>query len=329
MADTRSPYQKRLDAGEVVTPGLIDWGGIINAFNAPYNEKNGRLPDGPQPAPGKKGDVTAYYNAGFSGPADEKTYRARPSDPSQSRYVAEPRFASASSPSPQEIGQELASRGSAAGIQRGTGPANRGPGARPSSAKPVNVAGMPSGSVMNGKDQSQLAYGQPLTLGGGQPALAAIDNIAPLSDPTAGAKPSYNKLVPAGMPVNSRSRDSLAYAQAGRNAVANMPPITAGATGMFGIPMSPGMNRSLAGQQVANLIPGVSGAMRRPLQSVQSPVVQQGIQAAQQLAAKPAITEVGGGGAYTTTSSQQNNFQTTPGALMPASTNNSRWTTGY
>lgn len=302
MADTRSPYQKRLDAGEVVTPGLIDWGGIINAFNAPYNEKNGRLPDGPQPAPGKKGDVTAYYNAGFSGPADEKTYRARPSDPSQSRYVAEPRFASASSPSPQEIGQELASRGSAAGIQRGTGPANRGPGARPSSAKPVNVAGMPSGSVMNGKDQSQLAYGQPLTLAGSNPAVAAIDTATSVPMP--------------------RKRPNI-------EAMPGTRIEPAGATGMFGIPMSPGMNRSLAGQQVANLIPGVSGAMRRPLQSVQSPVVQQGIQAAQQLASRPAITEVGGGGAYTTTSSQQNNFQTTPGALMPASTNNSRWTTGY
>lgn len=46
-------------------------------------------------------------------------------------------------------------------------------------------------------------------------------------------------------------------------------------------------------------------------------------------ASRPKITGVGGGGAYTTTEFQQDRFQTTSGSLMPASTNNSRWTTGY
>lgn len=46
-------------------------------------------------------------------------------------------------------------------------------------------------------------------------------------------------------------------------------------------------------------------------------------------AAAQKITAVGGGGAYLTTPFQEDRFQTTTNALMPASTNNSRWTTGY
>lgn len=116
---------------------------------------------------------------------------------SRSNYVAQPRFASAS-PTVQPL------------------------------------PGQPNGSIVAGKSQARLpqnafGYGTNGASGGQTPALAAIDNLAPLDDPAAGMKPGFNKMVPAGMPVNSRSRDSLAYAQAGRNALANMPPITAGA----------------------------------------------------------------------------------------------------
>lgn len=90
-------YLERQAAGEVVTPGLVDFGGLVNAFNAPYNDRVGRLPDGPMP-PRSGNTVTAYYNAGDGGPVAAKSARARASDPLQSRYVAEPRFVAAMRP---------------------------------------------------------------------------------------------------------------------------------------------------------------------------------------------------------------------------------------
>lgn len=44
MADWwQSPrYEERKAAGEVVTPGLVDWGGLVNAFNAPYEARMAR-----------------------------------------------------------------------------------------------------------------------------------------------------------------------------------------------------------------------------------------------------------------------------------------------
>jgi hypothetical protein len=90
-------YLERQAAGEVVTPGLVDWGGIANAFNAPYNERTGRLPDGPMP-PRSGNTVTSYYNAGAGGLVAPKSDRYSPSmdDPLQlmSRvgYVPAPRF---------------------------------------------------------------------------------------------------------------------------------------------------------------------------------------------------------------------------------------------
>lgn len=40
MTFLQAPYQRRLDAGQVVTPGPVDWGGLRNGIQAPYLSKS-------------------------------------------------------------------------------------------------------------------------------------------------------------------------------------------------------------------------------------------------------------------------------------------------
>lgn len=189
-------YDARKAAGQVQTPGLVDWGGmgqrLYDDLQAPYwkrqDREQGKAVADPVELMGKSG------------------------------YAAKPRFVAASQPQATNYynpGNMYTGPGSAAaGPRVGTGP--------DSNRLTPNAMGYNNNTAnpVTGK----FPFNYPPNA-----AAAAIDNIAPLDDPAAGMKPGFNKMVPAGMPVNSRSRDSLAYAQAGRNALANMPPMTAGA----------------------------------------------------------------------------------------------------
>lgn len=87
--------------------------------------------------------------------------------------------------------------------------------------------------------------------------------------------------------------------------------------GLFGITMSPGMSQNLGGRMARAAVPGLG----TPTPTGNAAIAQALIETAAAVAPpRPS---------YTTTPFQEERFQTTSGAQMPASMNNSRWTTGY
>ncbi len=317
-------YLRRQAAGEVVTPGLVDFGGLVNAFNAPYNERVGRLPAGP--AGTGTGTVTAYQDDPLFGLAtpSAKVNRFRP--------------AAASVPSSPYYnpGNMYTGPGSAAaGPRVGTGPdGNR---------LTPNAMGYNNNTVTPVTGKFPFNYPPPATQ---NPAVAAINATVPT--------------IPRGMQINNRSRDSVAFAQAGKNAVANMPPVT-GRNGSdiidLGDAFSPKASQSFADSEgkpvrVKGVVyyPGGKAPVGAP-QARNAPATQQrsgglggllgslfgggnlGNAGRAGAVAVPgasvAVNATQPSAAYTTTPFQENAFQTTPGALMPASMNNERWRSGY
>lgn len=154
--------------------------------------------------------------------------------------------------SAQELGQELASRGSA----------------RPTQAQQKairDVSGLPLPRVGTGPDGNRLTPGVTAYTEDGKPypfnyppntAVAAIDTVAPANVPLPRPRPNINNGNP-------------------------------GSTGLFGQQMSPGMADIIATDPKY-----ASQRSGRVVQASTSPVVQQGIQAAQSLAKNQRATPI-------------------------------------
>lgn len=117
-------------------------------------------------------------------------------------------------------------------------------------------------------------------------------------------------------------------------------------TGNFGIPMSGGMNRGIAGRAGLGGIPGLSMAqsggiqaqnrvLANQLRSNPIPITVRGGNKTQQAlaqvaqAAQPAAAPAPVQPTVQATQWQQDRFQTTEGAGLPSSMGSTRWTTGY
>lgn len=227
----------------------------------------------------------------------------------------------------------------------------------------------PSGSIASAKSQARLpgdprpynglAYGYDAQPGmQGNSAAAAINATVPT--------------LPRGMELHSRSRDSLAYAQAGKDAIANMmraqagggiidltvsnpsergaqgiadsqgAPVRVGSKVYYPAGKAPAATRQSAPQSQGQATSGGwfsslfggggnsggGGLLRNMLQNTVNGMAGRA-GASMVPGASVAVQAAQPGPTYATTEFQQNAFQTTPGAQMPSSMNNSRWTTGY
>jgi hypothetical protein len=122
-------------------------------------------------------------------------------DPMQLRYTAEPRFVAQMVPRPPTVQPTQAQMQAMRDIPASIPASTYTPSIRTAQGTPQRLP-------------TEMGYGPaPATT---NPAVAAIQQAT--------------GTVPRGIPVYNRSRDSLSYAAAGRNAVANMPPVT-GKTG--------------------------------------------------------------------------------------------------
>jgi hypothetical protein len=195
----------------------------------------------------------------------------------------------------------------------------------------MSAPNQPRGSIVPGKSQDRIAAGywagEGGAWGGGKPApsqaLAAIEAVSPSSA--------------VGLP---RRRPNI-EANPGTLVATRAPD-----TGGYGIPLSGGMNRGIAGRAGLGGIPGLSmaqaggiGAQNRVLAgNLRAPVpitvrggnrTQQALaqvaQAAQPTPATPAPVQP----TVQATQWQQDRFQTTEGAGLPSSMGSTRWTTGY
>jgi hypothetical protein len=313
-------YLERQAAGEVVTPGLIDWGGLVNAFNAPYNERVGRLPAGPAPAPGKKGDVTAYYNAGSGGPLNAKQDRYGTSSPDRVSAMESGQW-----PQPPMTAQQHLAFRDTKGIplpRGGTGPAG------------YRLAAGVDGYDIQAKPGPQApSLPNPMPLGlkpftGTGPTPAGYTPGMRFASPTTNSPAHKLNYEPTpddgqiiadqmGLPVKTPGGKVYQPKYAGSAAMPSgkVAPRYSGATAATpqGPQRSGGLLGMLFGGQgnAGGLFGG--GAPKAPI----------------------GITVTGGNAApapaptYTTTPFQEDRFQTTTGAQMPASMNNSRWQTGY
>lgn len=322
-------YRDRETAGEVVTPGLIDWGGIVNAFNAPYNERVGRLPIGPAPGGGHKGDVYAITGVSHPGPVNAKQDRYGTSTPDRVSAMESGQWPQA----PMTPQQHLAFRDTR-GIplpRGGTGPegyrlasgtdgydiqAKPGPQA-PSLPNPLPY-GMKS---FTGTGPTPAGYrpGMRFATTPRAPDDGVIDlNLEGLSDRGAqGMADSQGQPVrnngktyyPGGKaPTNASNVHDVKYINGRPYAMdPKRGPVMLGSgpSGLFGMLFGNSAGGLFGGNKAS---PSAAGLVPH-LGAVPTP-------------SAPAPT-------YTTTPFQEDRFQTTTGAQMPSSMNNSRWTTGY
>ncbi len=241
------------------------------------------------------------------------------------------------------------------------------PSAQAPATKPARSWGTLPGTQMRDIAPAQYAApgtgGSPLSPGTWMPPNAYVqktynDRLTPEVPAVAAIKAAAPTL-PRGMELHNRSRDSLAYAAAGRNAVANMPPVV-GRDGIIDLTASNPKKWGAQGTadtqgrpvRVGNTIyyPGGKAPVGAP-QARNAPATQQrsgglggllgslfgggnlGNAGRAGAVAVPgasvAVNATQPSAAYTTTPFQENAFQTTPGALMPASMNNERWRSGY
>ena len=176
----------------------------------------------------------------------------------------------------------------------------------------LTAANAADGSIRLGKDQSRMTPNQ---FGYGENGVSGNEAVRVAEALAA------NSSVPL-----PRKRPNIEAIPGTRVTVAD------DGMGIFGIPMSNGMTRNLAGKTAMSVVPFVSSANAANM-NMQNRVL------ANQLRANPtqqALAQVAQAAApapvqpsYTTTPFQENAFQTTTGAQMPGSMNNSRWTTGY
>lgn len=169
----------------------------------------------------------------------------------------------------------------------------------------------PAGSVLTGKDPSRLASGpvgwDPTYGYAPMPkpssALAAIETVAPA--PTVG--------LPRRRPNIEANPGTLV-------------PTRASDGGVFGVPVSGGMNRNIAGRTAMSGVPGIPQRAPVPITVRGGNKTQQALaQVAQASAPAPAPVQP----TVQATQWQQDRFQTTEGAGLPSSMGSSRWTTGY
>ena len=309
-------YDARAAAGEVVTPGLVDWGGLINAFNAPYDERTGRLPDGPMP-PRSGNTVTSYYNAGSGGPVAPKGDRyGLSADPlevmSRAGYVPTPRFGTM--PPKVAVSPMVTLQ-------------NPYPGPTPVPKSQDRLAPMPVGLPLNvpaGPDYKGYKATPRFSTSGVPKAgpdykgyvatprfgtASSGSDIIDLSTLYLSDRGAQNTADSEGKPVRTKTG---VYYPGGKG------PVAASGGGAPRAAAAPARSGGLLGSLFGG---GNSGGLFGGGGSGRAPV---------------AITVTGGnpapaapGPTYTTTPFQEDRFQTTTGAGMPASMNNSRWTTGY
>jgi hypothetical protein len=168
----------------------------------------------------------------------------------------------------------------------------------------------PNGSVVLGKSQDRIGAGYWAGEGGAwgstaprpSSAVAAIDAVAAPSVALPRPRPNVS-------PGTVRVAD----------------------TGNFGVPMSGGMNRNLAGRTAMGAIPGL---MQRPQLAARQPIpitVRGGNKTQQALAqvAQATAPRVAPQPTVAATQFQQDRFQTTEGSQLPSSMGSSRWQSGY
>jgi hypothetical protein len=214
-------YNARAAAGQVQTPGLVDWGGLGQRL---YDDLLAPMvPRAPTVQP-TQAQMQAMRNIPGSIPASTYSPSIRTAQGTPERLPTEMGYGPASASNPAVVAIQQAT-GTVPGGGRVTGyeddplfglatPSPKVNRLRP--ATPV-APNQQSGSVVAGKDQSQLT---PNAFGYGTNGVTGVN-------PAVAAIQQATGTVPRGIPVYNRSRDSLSYAAAGRNAVANMPPVTA------------------------------------------------------------------------------------------------------
>lgn len=332
-------YERRKAAGEVVTPGLVDWGGLINAFNAPYDERVGRLPDGPKPPGDIKGDYRLYYNAGFAGPRSPMSNRdgSAPAATASAQELAWRPGPSAPWSSDPATMQALRANPQVESFRVGTGPeGNR--------LTPNAV-----GYTATGPTAPKFPFGYPPNA-----ATAAIDKAAPRRSPYDPATPfpgSFADLQsafgPLSPPVHQLNvdvadaegqmyADSMGIPVRAKSGKVYSPKVPGSAVmpsgkvaprygGPKSAPAASGQRGGLfggGGGLLGMLLGGGGGLFGGGNRAAATGVgLLPGVGAAQAAS--------GPGPTYTTTPFQEDRFQTTTGAQMPSSMRGGTWDDGY
>lgn len=319
-------YLERKAAGEVVTPGLVDWGGmgkdIYDFLQAPYLERQARESQdmGEDPTSSVtllRSSVVPYRGTPFptaingSGTADgyTATLRRAPSLPN-------PTPSSGTVYYPQTPGTQY-------GYNTATGnyEVKRAGQSYTSVPGPKMPPGKAAPSVAN--PAPQMPFGlQPFTGTGPTPAgyrpgmrfastpRAADDGVIDLNLDGLSDRGAQGMADSQGQPVRNKGKT---YYPGGKA------PAVSGSLSARDTRGPLGQALGLKTSGLGGLLSGLFGGGNRASPSAAGLVPHLG---AVPTPSAPAPT-------YTTTPFQEDRFQTTTGAQMPASMNNSRWTTGY
>jgi hypothetical protein len=340
-------YDARLAAGQVQTPGLVDWGGmasdLYNAFQAPYNERMDRESVGFD----KSIPESAWQTTQSSRLTDFTPYRPMPSIPPgglNGSYSAQPRIASTARSAAPSASRVAVAPGIGPYFEYPTSPYMGEQDRLPPSGgiDPVQrvAYNLPGGGNLPGSGFQYPAYtARPRTTS----ALDAIEKAVPggPSFPLRGggqlngAPPNYGnyrasmKFASGGQDIPNLDSLGLDDMGAQRMADSRRGPVAANGRVYY-----PGGRAPATAGGAAPQRQGMSGGLGGLLGGLFGGGGLGGGNAFQRPAGTPAITAPGGGGAFVSSASSQPASSPLSGvggenSLLPASLNSERWRTGY